>query len=305
TGSVDTVVDVKAVPTTVTMNGHYAIKANFEVISPTVCNLTVSSTAGGSVTAPGQGTFVYDEGTVVTLVATPDARYRFAKWSGDVAAIANINAASTTITTNADHSVKANFEAVPLAQYSLTVSSTAGGSVVTPGQGTFPYYEGMVVPLMATPNIGYQFVNWSGDVGSIANPNAASTTVTMNSSHSIMANFSAGACFIATAAYGTPMAEEIQILREFRDEYLRTNPVGSALVDTYYRVSPPIAAFITEHPSLKPVVRAGLVPAVAMSTIAVSAAPVEKVAIACMLVLFCVALAVWATRRRRRGSEHI
>ena len=40
-----------------------------------------------------------------------------------------------------------------------------------------------------------------------------------------------GGCFIATAAYGSPMAEEIQILRKFRDEYLLTNRMGQALVD--------------------------------------------------------------------------
>jgi len=108
-------------------------------------------------------------------------------------------------------------------------------------------------------------------------------------------------CFIATAAYGTPMAVEIEILREFRDEYLLTNPLGQALVDFYYKVSPPIAKFITEHPSLKPIVRAGLVPAVAMSTVAVNTTPAEKMAIIGLLVLALVAVAVWATRRRGRG----
>jgi hypothetical protein len=111
-------------------------------------------------------------------------------------------------------------------------------------------------------------------------------------------------CFIATAAYGTPMADEVEILREFRDEYLLTNPVGQALVDLYYRVSPPIAEFITEHPCLKPIVRAGLVPAVAMSTAAVNTTPVEKMAVVRLLVLISVALAVWATRRRGRGPQY-
>ena len=107
-----------------------------------------------------------------------------------------------------------------------------------------------------------------------------------------------GSCFIATAAYGTPMAEEVQILREFRDKYLLTNPPGRAFVDFYYRVSPPIAEFITEHPSLKPIVRAALMPVVAMSTIVVNTTPAEKMAIAGLLVLISVAVAVWVTRRQ-------
>jgi hypothetical protein len=113
-----------------------------------------------------------------------------------------------------------------------------------------------------------------------------------------------GWCFIATAAYGTPMAEEVQILREFRDKYLLTNPPGRAFVDFYYRVSPPIAEFITEHPNLKPIVRVGLVPAVVMSTVAVNTTPAEKIAIASLLVLISVSVAVWVTRRRGMGSEH-
>lgn len=111
-------------------------------------------------------------------------------------------------------------------------------------------------------------------------------------------------CFIATAAYGTPMAEEIGILRQFRDEYLLTNTAGQAMVDLYYTVSPPVAEFITAHPSLKPIVRAGLVPAVAVSTVVVNTTPVVKAAIAGILVLVSVIVAVWATRRRGRGLQY-
>ena len=80
-------------------------------------------------------------------------------------------------------------------------------------------------------------------------------------------------CFIATAAYGTAMAEEIQTLREFRDRYLMTNPLGRALVGLYYSVGPPIAEFMTDHPSLKPIVRAGLAPVVAMCSIVLDTVP--------------------------------
>jgi len=111
-------------------------------------------------------------------------------------------------------------------------------------------------------------------------------------------------CFVATATYGTPMTEEIQILREFRDKYLLTNPIGQAFADFYYKFSPPIAEFITEHPSLKPIVRAGLVPAVVMSTVVVNSTVSEKMVILGLLVLVSVVVAVSATRRRGRGPEY-
>ena len=187
----------------------------------------------------------------------------------------------------------------------LTISSTAGGNVTAPGESTSIYEKGTVVDLMATPDAGYHFVNWTGDVDTIADVNVAETTITMNDNYSITASFEeAGGCFIATAAYGTPMAKEIQILREFRDEYLLTNPLGQSLVGLYYKVSPPIAEFITEHPSLKQMVRAGLLPAVALCTVVVNTNPAEKMVIVGLLALVSVALAVWATRRRGRGTEY-
>ena len=108
-------------------------------------------------------------------------------------------------------------------------------------------------------------------------------------------------CFIATAAYGSYLDSHVQTLRDFRDQYLVTNPVGQALVSTYYDISPPMARFIDDHPALKPVVRVGLLPAVAMSTVAVNTTSAEKAAIAGSLALVSVALAVWLSRRRGKG----
>ena len=68
-----------------------------------------------------------------------------------------------------------------------------------------------------------------------------------------------GGCFIATAAYGTSTAAEIDTLRAFRDEVLLQNSLGSHFVDFYYEVSPPVADFISEHEGLRTLVRELLV----------------------------------------------
>ncbi len=305
TGNVTTIADVNAASTNITMDDSYSITANF-ALEPGWYSLTISSTPGGSVTEPGEGTYVYSNNTVVPLVAEADTGYQFVGWTGNVGTIGNVTAANTTITMNGSYYITANFGLwQPEPMVLLMISSTRGGSVITPGEGTFLYPLGANVPLVAVPDEGGQFLKWTGDVGTIANVTATSTTITMNNAYSIMADFNgAGGCFIATAAYGTPMAEEIQILREFRDEYLLINVVGRAFVNFYYLVSPPIAEFITEHPSLKPIVRAGLLPAVIMSTIVVNTTPAEKVVIVGLLVLVSLAVSIWATRRRGRDSEY-
>ena len=185
TGDVGTITNANAPTTTVTMNDNYSITANFKWIPAGKVALTTSSTAGGSVTTPGEGAFIYDGGTVVDLVADAEQGYHFVNWTGNVGTIANVNAASTTITMNGDYSITANFVAV----YDLTISSTTGGSVTTPGEGTFTYDAGTAVNLVATANSGYYFINWTGDVGAITNANAPTTTVTMNDDYSITANF--------------------------------------------------------------------------------------------------------------------
>jgi hypothetical protein len=99
------------------------------------------------------------------------------------------------------------------------------------------------------------------------------------------------------------MADEVQTLRDFRDEYLLTNPLGQAFVNLYYKTSPPIAEFITDHPNLKPVVRTGLLPAVAVSTVVVNTTEAEKIVVFGLLVLVSAAVAIWAIRRRERRPD--
>jgi uncharacterized repeat protein (TIGR02543 family) len=74
-------------------------------------------------------------------------------------------------------------------EYDLAVDSTAGGVVTDPGEGTFTHDEGEVVDLVAIPDCGYVFDNWTGDTTDIGDVNAAATNITMNADYSITANF--------------------------------------------------------------------------------------------------------------------
>jgi len=69
-----------------------------------------------------------------------------------------------------------------------------------------------------------------------------------------------GGCFIATAAYGSPMAREVQILREFRNRYLLSHTPGRQLVGVYNSLSPPLARAIAQSDALRSLVRTALHP---------------------------------------------
>lgn len=105
-----------------------------------------------------------------------------------------------------------------------------------------------------------------------------------------------GPCFIATAAYGTPMATQIDTLRDMRDVVLLDNAAGSAFVDTYYSVSPAVADVIAQSPLLAALVRIMLMPIVVMSRI-VMAMPMLSAALALAGSLLVV------RRRARRAAR--
>ena len=76
-----------------------------------------------------------------------------------------------------------------------------------------------------------------------------------------------GGCFIATAAFGSPIEKHVEILCDFRDQYLLTNYLGKKFVTMYYKYSPPVADFISDHSSIKLLVRGLLYPLIGLSTL--------------------------------------
>ena len=73
-----------------------------------------------------------------------------------------------------------------------------------------------------------------------------------------------GGCLIATAAYGSEMAPQVQQLRELRDNTVLSTESGTAFMSGfnqfYYSFSPSIADFERENPIFKEIVKAGLTP---------------------------------------------
>jgi len=94
--------------------------------------------------------------------------------------------------------------------------------------------------------------------GTIVDPGA----VTVASASSSSSSGGSGGCFIATAAFGSPLEPKVMTLKEFRDHCLLHTAAGRAVVNTYYKYSPPIAAAIANREGLKRVTRIGLAPAI-------------------------------------------
>jgi len=100
-----------------------------------------------------------------------------------------------------------------------------------------------------------------------------------------------GGCFIATAAYGTPLAEDVNVLRDVRDTYLLDNALGTVFVDAYYRLSPPVANLVAQHSGLALAVRLVLLPIIAITSVFIAYPGLS-------IVLILAAFMVLAPRRK-------
>ena len=109
-------------------------------------------------------------------------------------------------------------------------------------------------------------------------------------------------CFIATSVYGSPLARDVQVFRQFRDRYLLTHMPGRLLVSAYYRLSPPLARAIASSEVLRSITRGGLRPLVWWSSLMLSF-PALGLTVTGAGMLACSALPILLLRTRRRPAH--
>ena len=141
-------------------------------------SLTLQASSQGAISpAPGGGSYVKDTGVQVAATANPG--YGFSSWGGALSGFTN-NPAIVVMDTN--KSISANYVQLSTA-CTLTTIATNGSITLNPPGGI--YNTGTVVTVTASPNSGYTFTNWSGDLTGSVNP----TTITINGNKIATANF--------------------------------------------------------------------------------------------------------------------
>ena len=197
-------------------------------------------------------------------------------------------------------------------KHTLSITTSSGGTTL-PQPDSYIHDHAEIVNLKVKPYEGYVFIGWSGDVQSTDIP----LLITMDSDKSVKANFieniddtiddiiekaKKAPCFIATAAFGSPLHPYVRTLQDFRDKYLMSSRPGRKLVKLYYKYSPHIAELITNHKVLRSVVRIWLVPFVAVGYSMVNFGPV-KTSLMLILSIMPLFFFVWFYRRRSKSAK--
>lgn len=144
----------------------------------------VSPAAGGNVSkTPNLSS--YEENSLVELSATPSANYQFANWSGDIGG-ANPTDLVINVTMSQSRTITANF--TPVQRFLSSTVSPAGSGSVAAAPAKSSYDHGESVSLTATAADNFEFVNWSGDIGS-ADPAVNPLALTMDQDRNVSANF--------------------------------------------------------------------------------------------------------------------
>ena len=169
---------------TFTASADRTLVANFV---PT-CTISTSSAPANAGSTAGGGTV--NSGTSVTVVATANANYAFVNWTENGTPVST--AASYTFTATANRTLVAKF--IPTYTIATSASPVAGGT--TTGDGT--YTSGSSVTLVATPNAGYAFINWTENGIPVSDSTTNSFTASVN--RALVANFVPTFTITASAA---------------------------------------------------------------------------------------------------------
>jgi VCBS repeat-containing protein len=177
----------------------------------------------------------------------------------------------------------------------VKVSDPAHGTLILNANGSFSY----------TPSSGYtgtESFTYTANDGYV-NSDTATVTITVNSDNGTNLQ-QKKLCFIATAAFGSPLHPMVRILQDFRDKYLMPSRLGQRMVDFYYRHSPKIASLIAKHRALKLVVCICLLPLVGFSYSLLHFGPAMT---AVMLLVISAApfICKWNWRKRRKGDDSV
>jgi azurin len=128
---------------------------------------------------------VYNQGTTVTVTATPATGYRVLSWTGTANDALKTN--TNTVVMTADKTVTVTFELIPVT-YALTASVVGGNGTISPATGT--YNQGTVVTLTATPAAGYRVLSWTGTDNDALKTNT--NTITMSAARTVTVRFELG-----------------------------------------------------------------------------------------------------------------
>ena len=161
---------------TFTVTSNRTLVANFTQQQYTITALVDPSEWAGGVT--GGGTYTY--GQTCTLTATPCNPYIFVNWTKNGVQVSTNTTYSFTVTESATyvaHFVVESFDITVLA------NPEEGGTVV--GGGTYEFGE--IVTVTATPNEGYNFVNWTEN--GLVVSTSTSYTFGVGGGHTLIANF--------------------------------------------------------------------------------------------------------------------
>jgi uncharacterized repeat protein (TIGR02543 family) len=256
-----------------------------EPASPEQYELTISSTNGGSVTIPGEGVFSHYAGAQVQLLAEPEVGYRFVGWTAPAGIFSDETAHGTNFTMPSQSvTVTASFEEVPLP----TVTTQAATDVTSySARVHMNYTVGNISSVEVRfackrcPDSAWFYTDWvsktfDGTHAEVLTGLASQTGYEFKAQlrhetmvEGVISRFCTARapgvglgdvpCPVTIAAYGTRSADQLHLLREFRDMVLLESTTGFRFVALYYQLSPPVANFITGNQLMRTLVREVLV----------------------------------------------